>query len=461
VSELEPRQKVNRPLLRRIAGNFGKLLSGRSAAAVFELTTIAVLTRSLSTTDFGQIVMIQTYVLMLRGLFNFKIADTIVRFGVPVHEANNALSFRRLLRAGLFVEAVASGCSFVAAILVLPLAAKILDWQPDFVFATMIYSSVLLTSARGTPKGILRVFNRFDVLGIQTVVNPVLRLIGVLIAATLDAKVLLFVVVLAIGTFAGNVYLIVRGWMEFRRQVGGSIVRRPCLKGWREEFPELRSFIPIVYAQTNLDKLPKQASTLLAGTLLSPAAAGMIRVASEGTKILSKPGGLLRQALFPDLVRLWSRRTTSFRAVLLRIVLVTGLFGSVVIAASFFGGRILLTSLLGPDYSVAAPLMSLFILSATLEIVELMLRAGGYAMGLAGKILQLHLISATLYLAVFVILTPRIGLIGPGIAACLSALVYLVGISMVISRGIQETPLKAGKLSNDGLAIADPQHSNA
>jgi O-antigen/teichoic acid export membrane protein len=445
VSKLEPRQKDTKPPLRRIAGNFGKLLSGRSAAAVLELTTIAVLTRSLSTTDFGQLVLIQTYVLVVRGLFNFRLAETVVRFGVSALEANKERSFRRLLRAALAVEVAASGCSLVVAILALPLAAKFFDWPQDLVFATLIYSSVLLTSARGTPKGILRVFDRFDVLGAQIVVSPVLRLFGVLIAAMLDAKVLLFITVLTIATFAGNVYLIVRGWIEFRRRVGGRIVRGPSLKGWREDYPDLRSFISIVYAQTNVDKLPKEASTLLAGSLLGPAGAGMIRVAREGTKILSKPGNLLQQALFPDLVRLWSRGTIGFRSVLLRIVLITGLIGFVVITASIFGGRLLLTSLLGPDYSVAAPLMSLFLLSATLELVVNMLRAGGYAMGLAGKILWLHAISAALYLAGFVILTPYVGLIGPGIAACFSAIVFVVGISVIISRGIQAAPLGPGQ----------------
>jgi len=428
--------------LRRIGGNFGKLLSGRGAAAVFELITIAVLTRSLSTTHFGEIVLVQTYALIIRGLFNFRVGDTVVRFGVPVHEAGNELSLRRLLRMSLFVEVAACGCSIVVAYAALPLVAKSLGWQPDFVFSTMIYSIVLLTSARGTPRGILRVFNRFDLLALLTVVNPVLRLLGVAIAALLDAELLTFVVALTVATFTGHVYLIFRGWSEFRRRVGGRILRGPSLKGWREEFPEIRSFIPIVYAQTNLDKLPKEVATLLAGTLLSPAAAGMIRVAREGTKILSKPGGLLRQALFPDLVRLWSGGTTSFHEVLLRIVLIAGLFGAVVITASIFGGEFLLTSYLGPDYGIAAPLMSLFLFAATLDLIENMLRVGGYAMGLAAKILLLHAISAVLYVAAFVILTPPMGLIGPGIAACFSALVFVIGIGLIVSTGIRHAALE-------------------
>jgi len=434
----------NKSLLRRIGKNFGKLLRGRGVAAVLELTTVAVLARSLSPTNFGQLVLIQTYVQMVRGVFNFRLFETVVRFGVPVHDANNKHSFRRLLRLTLFIDIAASGLSIVVAILAVPLAGLLFDWDQNLIIGAMIYSSILLTSAKNTPKGLLRLFDRFDVLGIQLMVSPVLRLLGVLVVSMLgDADVLTFVVVLALGTLAGNIYLIARGWMEFGRRVGGNLLRGPSLKGWSDEFPSLRAFLSIVYLQSNLDNVQKNAPTLLAGALLGAAGAGMVRIAREATKILSKPGALLQQVLFPNLVRLWGRGTPIFASILFRVILMSVLFGLVFIVASVFGGRQLLTSVLGPDYAVAAPLMSLFLLAATVELVVFLLRTGGYAMGLAGKILWLHLISAVLYVIAFVTLTPSMGLIGPGIAACFAATVTLVGISLLVSKGIRNSPLES------------------
>jgi O-antigen/teichoic acid export membrane protein len=122
----------------------------------------------------------------------------------------------------------------------------------------------------------------------------------------------------------------------------------------------------------------------------------------------------------------------------------SGSYGLVFVVASIFGGEALLSSALGADYAPAAPLMSLLLLSATVELVVFMLRTGGYAMGLADKVLWLHLISAVLYLTAFVTLTPRLGLIGPGIAAIFSSTVTLIGISILIYKGIQKaTPLSA------------------
>ena len=428
----------NQSLFRRIGRNFGKLLRGRGVAAVLELLTVALLARSLTPAYFGHVVLIQTYVQMVKGLFNFRLFETVVRFGIPLFEANKHSSLKKLLRLTLAIDIATSGLSFVVAILAVPLAAKMFDWDDGLISATMIFSITLLASGIGTPKGLLRLFDRFDVLGIQLMISPVLRLIGVFAVSMLGADVLSFIVVLAVGSLAGNIYLIARGWMEFGRQVGGNVLRSPSLKGWREEFPSLRGFLLIVYAQSNLDNLPKHASTLLAGTLLGPAAAGMLRIAREATKILSKPGALLQQVLFPNLVRLWGRGATNFRSILLRVIVMSGLFGLVFVVASLFGGEALLSSALGAGYAPAAPLMSLLLLSATVELVVFMLRTGGYAMGLADKVLWLHLISAVLYLTAFVTLTPRLGLIGPGIAAIFSATVTLIGISLLMYTGIQK-----------------------
>ncbi len=189
-------------LLRRIGRNFGKLLRGRGVAAVLELITVAVLARSLSPANFGQIVLVQTYVQMVRGLFNFRLFETVVRFGVPAHDADNHHSLRRLLRLTLFIDIAASGASIVVAIIAVPLAGLLFDWDQDLIFGALIYSSILLTSAKDTPKGILRLFDRFDALGIQLMISPVLRLFGVLVVSTQVPDVLSFIVVLALGTLA-------------------------------------------------------------------------------------------------------------------------------------------------------------------------------------------------------------------------------------------------------------------
>jgi len=191
--------------------------------------------------------------------------------------------------------------------------------------------------------------------------------------------------------------------------------------------------------------MPKYISTLLAGSLLGPAGAGYLRLANETTKILSKPGGLLRQVLFPDMVRMWVRQSGDFGYLLARALLVSALFGLLLTAISLVGGRPLFSTALGEAYGEAAPLLTLILLAGTLDLIATVLRAAGYAIGHAGKILRLHIISAVVYLAAFVSLTPLFGLIGPGLAACIAALIPSAGIGLLVSNSVRNMAHKSNQ----------------
>lgn len=424
-------------LLRRAARNFGKLFRGQSVAAVLELLSVGLLARTLTPAYLGHIVLIQSYVLIIRGLLNFKLFEVIVRFGVPLLEADNEQGFRQLLRLTLLIDILTSVITTVVAVAVAPLVGMLLGWDGQLVSTTMVYSIVLLSFGFGTAKGVLRLYDRHDVLGNQLMVGPLLRLTGVLVVMALDPSVFAFAMALLLATTTGNVYLIVRGWMELRHQVGRVGVQGPTLKTWRKQFPGLDKFLGIVYWQANVDMLPKQISILLAGAFLGPAGAGLLRLARETTKVLSKPGALVRQVLFPDMVRMWVRDAEAFGFLLARAMLFCALFGCIFIVASLFGGAQLLGAALGSDYAAAAPLMSLLLLATTLELLATVLRSAGYAMGYAGKILKLHIISAVIYLTAFAALTPYYGLIGPGFAAIVAALVPLFGIGVLVVSGIR------------------------
>jgi len=312
VPENEVKPGDDPSVLGRAFRNFGKLLRGRGVAAVLELLTVGLLARELSPGPFGNIVLIQTYVLVVRGLFNFKLYEVLVRFGVPMLEQQNTSSFRQLLRITLIIDAASSVLATVIAIVAASVVGKMLGWEDGVASTSMLYSCVLLTYGFGTAKGVLRIFDRYDLLGIQLMVGPVLRLISVLLVMMLNPTLWLFVVALTLTTAAGNVYLIVQGLAELRRQVGTLGLRKTSLKSWQKDFPGLASFIGIVYWQGNVDMLPRHISTLLAGAFLGPTGAGLLRLARESTKVLSKPGALLRQVLFPDMVRMWVRGAGTF-----------------------------------------------------------------------------------------------------------------------------------------------------
>ena len=111
----------------------------------------------------------------------------------------------------------------------------------------------------------LRIYNRFDALGVQATVAPALRLLMVSIAWALDAPMPVFIIAWGSAFAMGHIYLMVRGLKELKAHMDISLwsgFRWQEIRGRRREFWK---FVGVVYWQTNIDLLPKHVSTLLAG----------------------------------------------------------------------------------------------------------------------------------------------------------------------------------------------------
>jgi Na+-driven multidrug efflux pump len=67
----------------------------------------------------------------------------------------------------------------------------------------------------------------------------------------------------------------------------------------------------------------------------------------------------------------------------------------------------------------------MLLLAATFDLSAASFRAAAYAMGKAGTVLRIHILSIISYVALFFILTPLTGLTGPGWAAILASLLAL------------------------------------
>jgi O-antigen/teichoic acid export membrane protein len=420
-------------MLKRVMKNFGVVLRGRSIAAAFSVGATGLMANALSASDFGMVILLHTYIMVIRGALNFNTFEAIVRFGIPLNDSGQQAGLRALLRSTIFVDLAAALLATIVAVTATPLAAYFLQWDGEVVAWAATYSLVILTTANGTPNGILRIYDRFDALGVQSAVGPALRFTMVATAWALDAPKPAFIIAWGVAFAAGNVYLFVRGLIELRTHMSV-----PLWSGFRwlevrEMGRDFWKFIGVVYWQTNIDLLPKHVSVLLTGSLLGPAAAGLFRLAREFSTILTQPAVMLREVLFPDLTRSFHAEDGAIQSVPFKTAMFAGSIGLVfVIISVFFGGALL--GVVGEDYIAASALLSLLLLAASFDLTNAPLRAAAYAMGKAGSILRIHILSIITYIVMFFLLTSLAGLTGPGLAAILSSLLALALTTRMIAR---------------------------
>ena len=414
----------------RVLKNFGVVLRGQGIAAIFTLVATVLMANALSATEFGLVILLHTYVLAVRGFLNFRTYEAIVRFGVPLHENGENKELKRLFRTTTLIDMSSGIVATLVGIGAASAAGVFLHWDDRMISLATLYSLVMLTTVANTPNGILRLYDRFDALSVFYMVGPAIRITGVSVAWMMDASMYVFISIWAIAYVLENSWLFIRGHLELKKHIKDSIWQGMGWRGenWRETLKtthEFRHFMTVLYWQTNIDLLPKHLSVLLAGSLLGPAAAGMFRLARDFSSILTKPAMMLREVLFPDLTRILHTEAEGFYELGFRAVKLAGAGGLILVLLSIPSAKPLL-GLIGPEYTQAATVLSLLLLAATFELAGSPLRAAAYAMGKVAPVLRIHLLSILIYLGLFYILAPVMGLPGPGVAACAGTLLTLL-----------------------------------
>ena len=426
--------------MRRVLANFWILIRGRGAAAIMAFGATALMARSLGPAEFGMVVLMHTYAMLIRALLDFDSVAAIVRYGVPAHDESDSHALGRLIRVCRRIDRQSSIAATLMALIIAPFVGPSMGMDSHHVMLLMAYSLVLITTGTGTASGILRLYDRFDIIGRQMTIAPIIRFIGVVIAWWLSAPIQVFVVIWACGYAAENFYLLWHAKHKYHTHIKEALAGVSVKDAKLSDFDGLRHFLWVTYWQANLDILPKHITTVLVGYLLGPAEAGLLRLARELSSMLSKPAILIRQVIFVDLTRNWNQGNKAFDVIAYRTALLGGALGLLFVLTSYFFGEHLLATLLGQQFVAANVVLTFMLLAATLDLAASPLRSALYAMGYAAKAMRLYVLSTTIYLGLFVVLTKYMGLIGAGVAASFAAALPLIGMLVLVRGNRQDSP---------------------
>jgi O-antigen/teichoic acid export membrane protein len=166
----------------------------------------------------------------------------------------------------------------------------------------------------------------------------------------------------------------------------------------------------------------------------------MFRVAREFADVLAKPVVVIRQAVFPDLARLWRSRDPQFTTLYLRLGILGGAVAATVVIVIGAYGRELLAATVGDGYASAAALLTWLMAAAALDLIGAALRPAAYAMGAAGAALRIQLTTAACHLGLFVGLVSVFGLTGAGVAATAASALLVTAMAWLVARYANRHP---------------------
>lgn len=411
--------------------NAGITGAGKGVQGILSLIALALAARQLGPEAFGFFVLIHSMVFGISHILRFQTWQAVLKYGAEALENAEPERLRILLRFCFTLDILAAigGCA-VMVIIAGPLSS-LFGLPQDQVWMAQLYAlSIIFMVLTPTQTGVLRLFDRFDLLAIQTVIAPSLRLVGTLFLFFTSGSLLYYLIVWFLGgIISRQAMLIFSGRELLRRGYGRGCflpvhpLRPPESKIWR--------FILSHNVSGGLNVSRDEIGLLMVGWMLGPAAAGMFKIAQKFADILIKPANkMLIPAMYPELARFEAEgqagqtkaQFKSRRAMLRKNLMVVGGLALIIFASLVLGGKWLITAFYGPDYSGSYATMIWLCLAGVVSIVTYPLEP---LLSAAGKVRHMMAAYGT-GLAVYIVgiywLTGIFSLSGAGMASSLGAL---------------------------------------
>lgn len=424
-----------RPILTRVLANAGMLLGGRTVNAVVGLGYVAISARALGPTAFGVLVLIHAFAQFLGDVVKFQSWQTVLQYGArPLAEGRTA-DFQQVLRFTLALDLLSSVVGVAIGVGGAILFADTLGWGPAEAPAAAAYVLSVAFMVSAAPLGLLRLFDRFDIMARQTALVSIVRLLGCSVAYVVQAPMEGFLLVWALGTLAGFAYLIAGSAKELRDRglLRGFAWRGPLAAG----LPGVWRFAWATNLAATLDVAFTHVATLMVGALIGPAEAGFWKVGRQVADAIAKPAKLLVPALYPELARLRAGDGEKAMWKLAgQVGLLTGGVGAVLLAVSALAGRPLLSLVMGPAFAPAAELMTWQVCAAAIGVFALPLEPMLVSLGRPGAAVWVKVAVGGAYLAALPWIIRTFGAEGAAAALAISALALALGmLAFLVRRG--------------------------
>jgi O-antigen/teichoic acid export membrane protein len=412
----------------RIGRNIGWLLGGRAFSAIVSIAYLAIAARALGPARFGAFVLVLTYGQLIANLVQFQSWKGVIRFGA-IHVAQNRLDrLARLLGFTATLDWASAAVGAVIAIVAVPLIGPLLHWSAAEQGTAAIFGAVLLLTTGATPTGLLRLFDRFDLLTWTEAISPLVRLLGSLIAWWLGGGIAAYLWVWALAALGQMIGQWAAALLIRRSKI--AIGRRSFALAVSEN-SRLWRFMLQTNLSNSLSLFWLQTGTLAVGSVAGAVQAGGFRIADRMAKGVIKPVETLTRALYPEMARLVATdERTVLRKVLIRTSWIAAAFSLAIVAIAGLAGGPILALVAGKEFEFASGYLFLLAISAAIDLTGFALEPFHNAHGRSGRVLRSRAIGAAVYAALLGVLLPTIGAEGAAFASIGASLVMFLQLAL-------------------------------
>jgi O-antigen/teichoic acid export membrane protein len=400
--------------LRRIFRNLAHLLGGKAAAGLISLGYLLLVTRILGAHDYGILVLVNGYVMLVATVVTFSGWHVIVHYGHQALRDGDLARLMSLVRAMAAIEAGLALLAILVAILLVPLVGPRLHWSPEVMRLAGFYSLAIVTGVRATSQGLVQLVRRVDLLGVAQLTSPLVRLVGTTVIyfaggglSAFLALWLLSALLEAIGFWTLGLWALQQ--VRQREPIWGP------MRGVRSNNDGFVKFIVSTNVDITLRDFAPALVPVVIGWSLGPVAAGIYALAQRAASLFQQPAKFLTNSAFAVFAEL---AALSRYGVLRRLVWRTGLTvlaaALPLLAVIFALGDRLIIWLGGSSFASGAALMMMLAVGQAAYLANPVFSAGLTALGRAASSIAVNLATQLGLLPLLLLLIHLRGLDGVG-----------------------------------------------
>ncbi|MGH1579299.1 lipopolysaccharide biosynthesis protein [Planktotalea sp.] len=339
--------------LRRIAKNFGMVLSGSLAITAMGFFALALNTRALGIDDLGKLFLVQATCELTAKLISFQNWQSYTKVGADIEGRG---SLKALWLYGVALDFAAAAVSALVVVLILLFAPALVGLDPETARLGLFFAAGMLLSGRGTSIGALRLLGAFGWAVTIDVLQAVLLLVNAALLFAIGASLSAYLITIPTITAAASVLVLLGAWIKIKAQDDNK-------KNPRFDRVARRKFLTFalgVSASGTLNAVRQRGEILIVGAILGPAAAALFGVAYRVSELFSRFAETARVSIFPEFSRLVAAGQFSQAMAIANKI---SKWATVIAAAAFFGlmvaGTSILALLFGPNFGEAQPMLLL------------------------------------------------------------------------------------------------------
>ena len=155
--------QINRLVHNRIASNYLWVFLGQNIGAVFSMLSLIFTLKIISTYDYGSLVIIQTYCLLISGFFSLRTFNGVIKFVTDSEISNDYSRMKRYVNTGFVIDFAAGLISVIFGIVLLKPITILMGWDSETIQFVNMYLPVVFfyPLLHGTSTGIMRKLGYF------------------------------------------------------------------------------------------------------------------------------------------------------------------------------------------------------------------------------------------------------------------------------------------------------------